>query len=101
LRGRVSAYRLHVDDPVHFEKSIEISLDHGLVNTMTGDYSTVAYWYQLEPHQSFPELPSLARRLPSTCWITTSSGRCSDWHSQWFPSGGRASSEPKIQRLTP
>src|SRR5579859_1955940 len=40
--GRVSAYRFHLDDPIHFSKSIEVTLDHGLSNTMAGDYSSVA-----------------------------------------------------------
>jgi hypothetical protein len=62
LLGRVSAYRFHVDDPIPFARSIEVSVDHGLRNTMEGDYASVAYWYQEEPHADFPELPAPARR---------------------------------------
>jgi hypothetical protein len=29
------------------------------------DYSSVAYWYQTEPHAAFPVLPPLAARLPT------------------------------------
>jgi hypothetical protein len=62
--GRVSAYRLHLDDPIAFQQSFEMTLDHGLENSMEGDYSLVAYWYQREPHQPFPELlPSRQRRV--------------------------------------
>lgn len=28
------------------------------------DYSSVAYWYQLEPHKALPELPDVNSRLP-------------------------------------
>jgi hypothetical protein len=57
LLGRVSAYRFHADDPVPFERSIEVCIDHGFQNTMEADYATVAYWYQEEPHADFPALP--------------------------------------------
>ena len=63
--GRVSAYRLHVHDPIHFHKSIQVALDHGLANSLTGDYSSVAYWYQREPHTPFPPLPNVAERSVS------------------------------------
>ncbi len=57
LTGRASAYRFHIDDPIPFEQSIEISIDHGFRNTMDGDYASVAFWYQQEPHADFPALP--------------------------------------------
>lgn len=63
--GRVSAYRFHLDDPIFFGQSLEITLDHGLSNTMTGDYTSVAYWYQREPHATFPPLPDRTRRRPT------------------------------------
>jgi hypothetical protein len=28
------------------------------------NYFSVAYWYQTEPHGTFPNLPALADRLP-------------------------------------
>ena len=46
----------------------EVTLDHGLSNTMAGDYSSVAYWYQSEPHEPFDLLPSAAERRPAVPW---------------------------------
>ncbi|MBW1878720.1 MAG: DUF2961 domain-containing protein [Deltaproteobacteria bacterium] len=68
LTGRVSAYRLHLDDPIHFEQSLDIGLDHGLENSMAGDFTSVAYWYQQEPHHPFPALPPAAERRPGMPW---------------------------------
>jgi hypothetical protein len=67
--GRVSAYRFHVDDPIPFQRSFEMTLDHGLENTMEGDYATVAYWYQTEPHQPFAALPPTHDRRARTPWM--------------------------------
>ncbi len=38
LTGRASAYRFHADDPIPFEQSIEVTIDHGFRNTMEGDF---------------------------------------------------------------
>jgi hypothetical protein len=54
--GRGSAYRLHEGDAIPFEKSLRVTLDHGLESSMAGDYASVAYWYQLEPHATFTVL---------------------------------------------
>ena len=32
---------------------------------MATDYSSVAYWYQAEPHGAFPALLPLSERLPT------------------------------------
>jgi hypothetical protein len=69
LTSRVSAYRFHVDDPVDFETSLTMTIDHGLTNSMNGDYTSVAYWYQHEPHDPFPPLPPLKDRRCGFPWI--------------------------------
>ncbi len=69
IAGRASAYRLHVDDPVHFETSLEVAVDHGFQNQMAGSYATMAYWYQEEPHLEFPPLPPSKSRRPRMAWI--------------------------------
>lgn len=63
-RGKNSCYRFHIEDPVRFEKSIRVSIEHGHANKMRNDYCSTAYWYQLEPHGAFPVLPSVENRLP-------------------------------------
>jgi hypothetical protein len=56
--GRIAAYRWHVLDPIAFEDSIRIELEHGHDNVEVADYATVAYWYQTEPHAPLPPLPA-------------------------------------------
>jgi hypothetical protein len=57
--SRATAYRWHVPDPVWFDKSIRVTLRcHGTdVGDRQDDYSSVAFWYQTEPHAPFPPLP--------------------------------------------
>jgi hypothetical protein len=66
LQSRCAAYRFHITDPIPFKQSIHVQMDHGYTNQVAGDYSSVAYWYQNEPHAAFPVLPPVAERLPST-----------------------------------
>jgi hypothetical protein len=65
LTSRCAAYRFHIADPIPFRRSIVVDMDHGYTNQVQTDYSSVAYWYQTEPHAPIPELPALAARLPS------------------------------------
>ena len=65
LNSRCAAYRFHIPDPIPFQKSITVDMDHGYTNQVAGDYSSMAYWYQTEPHQPFPALPPLAERMPT------------------------------------
>jgi hypothetical protein len=62
--GKHSMYRFHIEDPVHFSKSIRVTIEHGHANHLSNDYSSTAYWYQTEPHASFPALPPVEGRLP-------------------------------------
>jgi hypothetical protein len=62
-RGQNSMYRWFVHDPIRFRRSIHWTIEHGHANNFENDYSSVAYWYQTEPHKPFPALP--ADRLPS------------------------------------
>lgn len=63
--GKVTVYRLHVQDPVPFTKSIRVTIEHGHANDRSDDWSSVAYWYQKEPHKAFPPLPGVIGRLPN------------------------------------
>ncbi|MGK7395794.1 MAG: glycoside hydrolase family 172 protein [Candidatus Cyclobacteriaceae bacterium M3_2C_046] len=59
--GRTHVYRLHVTDPVYFDKSLRFSIEHGHNNNMTVDLATVAYWYQDQP-RAVPAIPDKAGR---------------------------------------
>jgi hypothetical protein len=63
-KGKNSAYRFHIEDPVMFEKSIRVTMEHGHANNLWNDYSSTAYWYQTEPHAPFPPMLPVDERLP-------------------------------------
>jgi len=63
--GKWSQYRFHIEDPVHFKKSLRVTIEHGHGNNQGNDYSSSAYWYQAEPHKPFPSLLPVAERLPN------------------------------------
>lgn len=62
--GKISTYRYHLLDPVMFQSSIKVTIEHGHNNHRSDDVSSTAYWYQTEPHQPFKELPKVKERLP-------------------------------------
>ena len=57
-------YRWHIMDPIRFEKDLRITIqDLGWRHDwryypQKSDISSVAFWYQREPHSKFPKLPS-------------------------------------------
>jgi hypothetical protein len=64
VNSRVSAYRLHVPDAIPFEEEIRVTIEHGHDNMLREDYSSVAYWYQEEPHDpGFGHIPEDAGYL--------------------------------------
>ena len=62
--SKATVYRFHIPDPVPFKRSIEVTIEHGHANDRRDLLSSVAYWYQTEPHRDFPRLPPAAERLP-------------------------------------
>ncbi len=62
---RITVYRYHLNDPVIFHKSLRVSIEHGHANTHSNDYSSVAYWYQTEPHYDFAPMLPVQKRLPN------------------------------------
>jgi hypothetical protein len=61
---RFGLYRWHVQDPIRFEKALKVTIqdlgwrsEHRYLQQKS-DISSVTFWYQLEPHAPFPELPS-------------------------------------------
>jgi hypothetical protein len=66
IRGQVAVYRFDVLAPLPFHQSIRVDIDHGFENQLICDYSSVAYWYQKEPHQPYPPLLDVAARQPAS-----------------------------------
>jgi len=62
--SKATVYRFHITDPIPFKKSIRVTIEHGNQNDRSDYYSSVVYWYQLEPHTQFAEIPSVEKRLP-------------------------------------
>ena len=60
---RFGLYRWHIMDPVRFEKDLKVTIQAlgwrsgGRYLPLQDDISSVAFWYQKEPHASFPKLP--------------------------------------------
>lgn len=61
--GYQTSYVFHLTNPVRFSKSIKATIEHGHGNHLANEMSSVAYWYQTEPHKKFGILPA-SRRKP-------------------------------------
>jgi len=76
LGSRMTAYRWHLVDPVPFQKSLKVEIEHkgwtfnadGAVKSGFGErvdlYSSVAFWYQEGIAQDQPPVPYGSARLP-------------------------------------
>jgi len=62
--GKHSQYRFHIEDPVYFEKSIRVTIEHGHANDRQGDWSSTAFWYQNGRTEKLPGLPAFDARVP-------------------------------------
>jgi len=73
--NRSTAYRWHIPDPVTFRKSLRVEIEHKGSQTFPDGkvdgfierddlMSSVALWYQTEPHKAWPALPPGPERLP-------------------------------------
>lgn len=62
--GKHSQYRYHIVDPIRFEKSLRFTIEHGHANDRSGDWTSVAYWYQSLPAKPLPELLPVEERIP-------------------------------------
>ena len=62
--AKATVYRFHIPDPVPFKKSIQVTIEHGHANDRADFLSSVAYWYQAEPHRAFPRIAPVKDRLP-------------------------------------
>jgi hypothetical protein len=61
---RFGMYRWHIPDPIRFEKKLKVTIQDlgwrsgGRYLVQQSDISSVAYWYQTEPHIAFPKMLS-------------------------------------------
>jgi hypothetical protein len=61
---RFGLYRWHITDPIRFDKTLKVTIQDlgwrhdGRYLPLQDNISSVAYWYQTEPHHPFPKLPS-------------------------------------------
>jgi hypothetical protein len=60
---RFGLYRWHIQDPIRFEQDLKVTIQAlgwmsgGRYRPLQDDISSVAFWYQTEPHAAFPPLP--------------------------------------------
>jgi hypothetical protein len=62
--GKSAMYRWYLADPIRFRRSLVWTIEHGHDNNYQNDYTSVAYWYQTEPHAPLPPLLPVEKRLP-------------------------------------
>lgn len=61
---RFGMYRWHISDPIRFEKDLRVTIqalgwrDGKRYLPLQDDIASVAYWYQTQPFQKFPQLPT-------------------------------------------
>jgi hypothetical protein len=61
---RFGLYRWHIPDPVRFRSDLKVTIQAlgwqtgGRYLPLQDDIASVAYWYQTEPHATFPPLPN-------------------------------------------
>jgi hypothetical protein len=71
-----AAYRFFIQDAISFEKSLRVAIGFGVneeprlrpafsQDGSTLQFSSVVYWYQLEPHAPLPSMLSVAERAPA------------------------------------
>jgi len=60
---RFGLYRWHITDPIRFEKDLKVTIQalgwrsEGRYLPLQDDIASTVFWYQAEPHNSFPMLP--------------------------------------------
>ena len=66
--GSHTMYRFHIQDPIYFHSSLRATIEHGHANSREDEYTSVAFWYQTEPHGKLSSLPPVQERLPTSFW---------------------------------
>lgn len=82
--GRTHLYRFFINDPVFFETSLKVTIEHGHDNNLTLDLGSVAYWYQSEASQ-LPIAPTKeVRKLKPFIGVR----EIHQWRDEWRKSKG-------------
>jgi hypothetical protein len=61
-------YRWHILDPIRFKKNLRVTIQalgwwpNRKFQPLADDIASLAFWYQIEPHNEFPLLPGLEKR---------------------------------------
>ena len=64
IAQRFGLYRWHITDPIRFEKNLKVTIQAlgwhsgGRYLPLQDDIASTVFWYQTEPHNPFPKLPS-------------------------------------------
>ncbi len=64
VQQRFGLYRWHITDPIRFEKSLKVTIqalgwrDGGRYLPLQDDIASTVFWYQVEPHVSYPKMLS-------------------------------------------
>lgn len=62
IAQRFGMYRWHIMDPIRFEKNLKVTIQalgwrsEGRYLPLQDDIASTVYWYQTEPHNSFPPM---------------------------------------------
>jgi hypothetical protein len=82
--GRTHLYRFHITDPIHFDKSLKFTIEHGHNNVLTLDLASVAYWY-LDKATGVGPIPDRESRKPMPLIGPVQIHR---WRDEWRKSKG-------------
>lgn len=64
IAQRFGLYRWHIMDPIRFDKDLKVTIQDlgwhqdGRYMPLQDDIASTVFWYQIEPHNPFPKLPS-------------------------------------------
>ena len=64
IAQRFGLYRWHIMDPIRFDKDLKVTIQDlgwhqdGRYMPLQDDIASTVFWYQTEPHNTFPKLPA-------------------------------------------
>ncbi len=61
--GYQTSYVHHIENPVRFNKSVKVTIEHGHGNHLCNEMSSTAYWYAARPTK-VARPPAVSKRMP-------------------------------------